>query len=466
MSFATADRRRIRRGSVALLSLTATMLAMLWAGSGASAAELLYWNNYSAEPSTISFSNIDGSGGGPLNLSGVKIEGSEGMAIDSATNRLFVAGIGKKESKGQIVAVNLDGSGASVFTAPGAPVDGPEGLAIDPVTRTVFWLNTYPKPDNIAFAKLDGSAGGVLNTAGAKLDGAYRLAVDPVGGRVYWNEVEEAPASIGYAAINNSGGANLNLTGATPPQDISGLAVDSVAGRIYWVDNSGPEERISYASLAGGGGGDVNGSGGVFKEAYGLAIDPALGRLYWGNYANETNPASAIGFLNLAGGGGAYSISSAPVNGPQDPNILKSPAGTAVPVVSKDPKARSQLTCSQGTWAADFAGGFVYQAPRTLAYQWTRNGAAVATATASAFNATSAGSYACQVTAANQAGTASQTSAAVNVKAAKVKLSTKKKAKVKAGGSRPSRSRPPTRAISSRRTPRSASRSRRRPEKP
>jgi hypothetical protein len=121
------------------------------------------------------------------------------------------------------------------------------------------------------------------------------------------------------------------------------------------------------------------------------------------------------------------------VNAPQDPVIVKSPTGAGVPTLTRNAKARASLSCAQGVWAADYPGSFVYQAPRTFAYQWTRKGAPVTGATASTFTATSAGSYACVVTAANQIGSAAQTSAAVTVKAATLKL-TAKKAKAKAGG--------------------------------
>jgi uncharacterized membrane protein len=101
--------------------------------------------------------------------------------------------------------------------------------------------------------------------------------------------------------------------------------------------------------------------------------------------------------------------------------------------MSRDAKNRAALSCSTGTWAADFAGSFVYQAPTTYAYQWLRNGQPVSGAIAATFTAQSAGQYTCTVTATNQAGTSAQTSGVANVKAAKLKLTTKKKAKAETG---------------------------------
>jgi DNA-binding beta-propeller fold protein YncE len=406
------------------------LAALLGLAARAQAAETLYWDNFSGKPDSISFASIDGNGGGALNLAGVELENPEGMALDPATNRLFVANAGKN----QVDYVNLDGSGAGVFSAPGAPVAEPEGVAVDPVARTIYWSNAVTK--TIAWARLDGSAGGVLNTTGAPpIGNIFRIAVDPVAGRVYWGSNVNTPgvaSTIGYANVDNSGGGELNIAGATPPDEVSGLAVDPAAGRLYWLDAN--LEIVSFASLNGAGGEDVNTAGDIFNRPWGLALDPVLGKLYWGNESNGEERADAIGVGFLAGGGSSITPATAPVNGPQDPLVLKSPTGIGAPTVTRDAKVRSQLTCSQGGWGTDYAGSFVYQAPHTFAYQWTNNGAAVPGATAATLHATASGSYACVVTATNQTGSASQTSAATAVAASNVQLKVKKKARVRLGG--------------------------------
>jgi DNA-binding beta-propeller fold protein YncE len=436
MSLVSEHRVSRRYFAVGLAAFTLALLALLALTTRAQAAELLYWDNYSAEPQSISVANIDGSGGGALNLTGVTLDDPEGMAFDSATGRLYVASSsGGPGEKGEIVFVNVDGSGAGVLSAPGMEVNEPYGVAIDPVTRTIYWANNEGGPGgkgSIGYAKLDGSGGGLLNTAGAAVEAPYKLAVDPVSGRVYWANTENTPYSIGFANLNNTGGGGtLDLTGAPPFESIYAVAVAN--GQVYWLESN--KKRISFASVNGGGGGELNLAAETLNGAYGLAIDPTAGRAYWANFGLGETRAGAIGFANLAGGaGGAISPVTAPVDGPQDPVILKSPSGTAAPAVTRSTTTRSLLSCSPGGWAADFAGSFVYQAPRTLVYQWTNNGAAIPGATAITLEATTPGSYACIVTATNQAGNASQTSAAVNVKAAKVKLTVKKKARVQPGG--------------------------------
>ncbi|MGN6217633.1 MAG: hypothetical protein ACTHN7_11885 [Solirubrobacterales bacterium] len=424
MQFVSArrDHRLLAVGS-ALIALAC--VALLAFAARAQASETVYWDNYGGpvEEDFVSFADISGGGGGLLNLGTAKLESPEGMAYDTVTNRLFVGS--QLGTNGQILAINLDGSGAGPFTAPGAPIEGPEGVAVDPATRTIYWENTHGE-GSIAWAKLDGSAGGVLNTTGVTLKNpCCRIALDPVGGRVYFVN----GTGIAYVNVNNTGGGELSTTGSTVVPGGEGLAVDNAAGRLYFL---GSEKEIGYANLNGSGGGDVPAGSGVFNGTWGLAFDPSINRLYWGNEHNGEERENAIGFVGTDGlGGGGINIATAPVSGPQDPVILKSPVAAGAPTLTK---SHASLSCSQGTWGADFPGSFVYQAPRTFAYQWTLNGKAIGGATAPTYVAKSAGSYGCTVTATNQTGSAVQTSGAVTVKAAKVKLTVKPKAaKVKAG---------------------------------
>ncbi|HMI81961.1 MAG TPA: hypothetical protein VK480_09265 [Solirubrobacterales bacterium] len=399
--------------------------------SRAQAEELLFWDNYSATPGSIAFSSITGSGGAALNFGATKLESPEGIAYDRVTNRIYVASPGTG-ANGELLFVNLDGSGGGVFAPTGVPIENPLGVAIDPVTRMIYWVNGEGpgEPDgSIAGANLDTGAGSLLNTAGAPLNDPYRIALDTVDGRVYWTNETPDPEKIGFANVNGTGGGELPTTGATPPNGITGLAVDEVSRRLFWIDSTG----VSFASLAGGAGGDVDITGSVYNGPYGMAVDPTLNRVYWANYSNAEVRAGAFGFAAVTGGGSTISPVEAPVNGPQDPLIIKSPGGTGAPAVTRSASNRAALSCSTGSWGADFPGGFVYQSPRSFAYQWYRNGVPIGGATAPTFTATSPGSHTCAVTATNQAGSATQGSGAVNVNAAKVKLTTKKKAKGEPG---------------------------------
>lgn len=426
------SKRRPDRRRVAFSAVLATVLAGLLAlATVAQASELLYWDNYESNPDNVGFANVDGSGGGLLNLGPASITGPEGMAYDSVTNRLFVA---DETGKGQILAINLDGSGAAPFTAPGASIEEPEGVAVDPASRTIYWENVDGE-GSIVWAKLDGSAGGLLNLTGAPLSGpCCRIAIDPAGGRVYWANTGAGTNTIAFANLNNTGGGGeLNLTGSTVEPGGEGLAVDDATGRLYFL---GGTNEIGYANLNGSGGGNVSSSGAVIKSPWGIALDPSISRLYWANEGNAKGEGiNAFGFVNPSGGSaGNISVANTLAASPQDPVILKSPSGTEAPTVTRSKKSPSELSCSTGNWAADFAGSFVYQAPHTFAYQWKSKGKSLKGATKATLQAKSAGKYTCAVAASNQAGSASQTSAAVNVKAAKVKLTTKKKVSAAPGG--------------------------------
>jgi hypothetical protein len=303
------------------------------------------------------------------------------------------------------------------------------------VARIVYWVNgegPAPAEGSIAWARLDGSGGGVLNTTGAAIGQPYRIALDAVHGRVYWANNRPNPRTISFANTDNTGGGNLSLTGATPPPSITGLAVDPEGGRLYWI-NSNPK-LLSFASLSGGGGGDLSLDGAAYREPFGLALDPTNGSFYWGNLENNNATAGAIGFLTLNGAGGGITPATAPVDGPQDPLILKSPAGTGAPRITAAPSKPAALSCSTGTWAADFPGSFVYRAPRTFSFQWTLGGSPIAGALAPTLQAEKAGPYACVVTGSNQAGSAAQTSSTTTIDAAKARLTVRtKRVRAKAG---------------------------------
>ena len=429
-----SERRGLGLFPMVSAAFALALVAVLALGATARASELVFWNNYGAVPQTISVANSGGSGGGALNLSGVDLKNPEGMAIDTVTNRLYVVSAGGADGKGQILFVNLDGSGAGVFTAPGAPVDEAFGVVLDPVTRLIYWANDGQGTGNngsIAWAKLDGSAGGILNTSGATVIDPYKIGLDPVNGRIYWGSYPTSDPVISYANANNTGGGgDLSLSPA--PTSAYAFAVDPAAGRLYW--SEGQDDRFAYSGLLGGGVQNLDTSGALTTSSYGFAIDPTLNKISWPNYDNDEDRVNGLGFASLSGGsGGNVTPQVAPFNGPQDLVVLKSPTGTGAPTLARNPKNRAALVCSTGSWAADFAGSFVYQAPTTYAYQWLRDGKAIGGATAATFTAKSTGKYTCTVTGANQAGSAAQTSAAVNVKAARLKLTTKKKANADAG---------------------------------
>jgi hypothetical protein len=98
------------------------------------------------------------------------------------------------------------------------------------------------------------------------------------------------------------------------------------------------------------------------------------------------------------------------------PALLQAPqANGEAPAVSGGASLGDALNCSPGGWKSDLGGAFLFRSPRTFTYQWQLDGSDISAATTSSYTFTEPGDYACRVTAANEAGSSSQTSAAFTV---------------------------------------------------
>jgi hypothetical protein len=81
------------------------------------------------------------------------------------------------------------------------------------------------------------------------------------------------------------------------------------------------------------------------------------------------------------------------------------------------------LACAHGLWASNDLSAFLYQFPRSMSYQWSMGGHAIAEATSTTFTPSLPGSYACSVAASNAAGSTTQTSAFHAVAATRATIS-------------------------------------------
>ncbi len=252
------------------------------------------------------------------------------------------------------------------------------------------------------------SGGGTLNTSGASTDGVGGVAVDRATGRLWWTN---GPPSLGiyYANLDGSGGAaQLDTTGA-PLFFPRGIAVDHVSGRVYWTNANG----IAYANVDGsGGGGEIQ-----FDNEFpnlnltGLAIDQPAAHLYFPVSYSNAVIGSGLDGSNV----GEIVMDGVTVQRPAFPSLLKVPAGAAAPGISGGPNVGSTLSCSEGDWAPDAVEAFRWQAPFSYAYKWTRNGEPIAGATSSTLAADSVGTYRCEVTGTNPAGSATQVSDPITI---------------------------------------------------
>ncbi len=411
-----------------LLTLLLVALAVLIAPPAAAHADdRIYWSNDASD--TIAWTKLDGSGGGgTVNTTGATIEGPMGLTLDPAHGRLYWTNWNSHMGT-TISWANLDGSGGGDLAITGATIAGPHGLAIDPTDGpygTLYWPNhDMSGVGSISWAQLDaggtGGAGGDLPITSATLDEPRGVTIDPAGGRLYWsNFADGLGKSISWASLDGTTSGDLIpdiAAGADPldpdpPTGPEGTTIDPATETIYWSD-FGQKHLIQYANADGSGAiSSLNTSGAATKGVHGVAIDPETNRIYWPNWFSDNVTSSGISYAKLDGsGGGDLDTTGTEIDRPNLPSILKQPDATDPPQVSGGTEVGATLDCSTGTWAGDVVEALAYQAPESLSYRWTRDGAELAGATASSITADAAGTYRCHVTATNAAGSTTQDSA-------------------------------------------------------
>jgi DNA-binding beta-propeller fold protein YncE len=379
------------------------------------AVDRIFWANFN--DSTISFADLTGGNGDELDTTGATDLAPQGLAIDSAAAKIYWA---NGSGLHGVSYANLDGTGGGgdLPTSAGT-VSGPIGLAIDPAAGPagrVYWGNA--NDNTIAYANLDGSGGDLLDTTGATVNSPSAVAVDPAAGRIYWSNNGDDSHPISYANLNGTGGGgDLNASGATA-SGVYGMAIDKAADKVYVTGYS--NDVISYANLNGSGGGDLNTGSATVDCPTGGAIDPGAGKLWWANYCGGTS--AKISFASLSGGsGGDLATTGAAVNGPNYVALLEKPSNTTAPAISGTPAAGHDLSCTQGSWAADLLGGNFYRAPVSYAYQWLKDNVAISGETSSTYAAQAGDvghAFKCRVTATNLGGNTAATSTAKTIQTA------------------------------------------------
>lgn len=409
-------------------------------------ADSVYWSSFA--DGAIRGAPL--AGGGPVDTLYDRVHGAMGpraVAIDAAAGRIYWTNQGDLSIRGAPLAGGTDDR----LYGPGQAVGISSGLAIDLAwPPRMYWTNEID--DSIKEAPLAGGgtvqslyygAPGVNNPAG--------VAIDRAAGRIYWANFGDNTIRRGPLA----GGAAGTLYG--PTHGVSGpngVAIDLVAGMIYWANFL--DDTIRVAPLDGSGSGRIlyGPTHGVSRPV-GVAIDPpdavrlvlvspersqwavvgwldvavrwildritgrpdrsGDGRIYWANSGDNT-----IRGAPLSGGppGIVDTLYSGPAEGVYWPNylaVLRAPVGTAAPTISGPRNVGQPLSCSRGVWAPDLPGSSLYRAPQSFKYRWLRNGAPVGMLSFATYTPTSAGSYACEVTGTNVAGSATQASATVAV---------------------------------------------------
>jgi hypothetical protein len=390
---ASSVHRRWGRSLPALIVVWLVALAGL-STAEAVAADSIYWTN-SGSSGAIRVGNSDGSGS-PGNVFTAETS-PFGLALDPAGGKIYWSTFGG----GSLRTGNLNGTGVqNVFTGESRPYD----VTTDPAAGKIYWTDFAATANTglVRVGNLDGTGG---QTLFPNEDFPSGVAIDPAGGKIYWGQ--ESNGVIRVANLNGTGATNL----FTLEQGVQGVAIDVAARKIYWATiGSGAVggAAIRVGNLDGTGARDLF-TGETGPD--GVAIDATAGKIYW-----ASGGTGSIRVGNLDGNGGAKDLFPGE-DVPRFVALLKVPLGAGPPIIAGGSSPGSQLSCSQGAWADNVPGAFLYRAPQSFAYQWSRDGTDISGATSSSYSANVAGSYTCKVTASNQAGSAVQTSVAKAVAA-------------------------------------------------
>jgi len=359
-------------------------------------------------------------------------------AVDGSSDRIYWSA----ENGGAVRVGNLDGSGTSSSLFGGE--SGPCGVAIDPAAGKIYWANFIS--GGVRVGNLDGT--GSVSTLFDGQSSLCGVAIDPAAGQIYWADFGSNLIRAGN--LDGSGSATTLFeepSGSAP----SGVAIDPANGKIYWANQFADEVRVGPlrgsgvgpasalfdpahtghhpvgVALAGGkvywaaigsgqiryGNPDGTGALPLFSGEHSpgaLAVDPGAGKIYWANFFSGT-----VRVGNLDGSGTASTLFTGEA-GPAFPVLLRAPVGTGVPTISGGGDVGQTLTCTQGSWAPDLLGAFLFRAPRTLDYRWLTGDSEIPGANSGQFTPTEPGSYSCRVTATNHAGSTPQTSASLTLK--------------------------------------------------
>jgi hypothetical protein len=372
-------------------------LAVLAVPALARADQRIYWVN--AGSGSVSFSGLDGTGGGNLATGDAQIEHPQGLAFDSSGQRLFWGSHGFPNQK--IGFADLVGPATGNFDTGGQRIEFPSSIAVDPVGQTLYWTGG----ERLLEAPLDGAGGAPVKSGGTEVAGASAVVVDPPSGRLYWTTNEEGKP-IAFANLDGSGTVTkLAIAGEAGESGTSGIAIDHLNGRVYWANRF--DSKIWSANLDGSDVRRLNTGTATLKFPSGLALDPAAGRIYWGN---EIGDRVSVARLDESGGEDLATPGTTPA-GPSSPILLYAPRSLAAPEVTGGARVGTVLTCSTGTWAGDLNESSLYQSPGSFGFQWTRDGSDIAGATGATLAATAPSSdYGCRVTARNAAGSATASS--------------------------------------------------------
>lgn len=391
--------------AVLILTAVAALPAPALAESAPRADGTLYWTQQGGLVESTGLL-LAGSlaGGEPRTLLALPPGSSpEGVALDPAAGEVYWT----DRNSGRIFVARLTGGAAATTIVSGQ--SAPLGLALDKGAGRIYW--TDESSGRIMSANL---YGGEVRTLYAGEQEPAGIAIDAATGGLFWTD--KAAGTIRQGLIGGAGESEAKTLYEGEHQP-SGIALDSASGRLYW--NEAQAGQVRAGGIGGEGEGGARTLFAAQQTPVGIALDPATGTLYWADHASGTIDAGAIAPAGTGGAGAglARSVFAPGAEGPNFLALLSAPEAVAPPSIAGKPAMNETLICSAGTWAEDDPGASFYQAPESISYRWLRDGVPVVGADNARYVVGSGGSYVCEVTAANAAGSTAQSTAPVSVPA-------------------------------------------------
>ena len=324
------------------------------------------------------------------------------VVLDPASDRLFVNDVyGFRLFSAQLTP----GSTPTAISEPSSLLINPSGLSIDTTTGTLFWSTEGTGLTGVLAQSPIVGGGAEIATPGFGSKRPWGLAYAAESGRLWWTQYATPSSAIRWVQADGSAAGTLDTSGASVNNPIA-IALSRTRHRVYWSNSY----NISSAAVAGGAGQDLIAA----DFPRGMAIDDAAGLMYW-----VESDAGAVGLHSADLDGGTDRVVTPPGLSSSGSYgglaLLLPPVAVSSPAIVGSPSVGGTLSCLAEAWASDVPESFAFRAVASSSVGWLRDGVIIPGATLPTYTPLVGGSYACQVTARNAAGSTASTSDAVAV---------------------------------------------------